>query len=279
MAQNAFQTFLGAAQSLPGFGKNKPYAQIHTTEQSTPLCNPPYYGGGPPPAMHHGASKPSPKHEVLTSRFHSIRRYTKIAVVCSNVFSGIFSSIMESCMIFVTYKFYKTKDLDTPDRPWGPWPKETKLWPTYMLAASSGVTTILALCLLIALCCQAKRKAAFFSILYSVIHVVFWVGISVTYRIAKKKDDLWGWSCSDQAKEIQKQLGSGLLDFERLCTIQVSSSHETIFYNIGENPPLGFQVLTYTLPREGPGMFRSRKSASRSSLLECLGTSSASRLA
>ena len=221
MAQRVFQNFLGVAQSLPGFSNHKPYAQIHSTEQGTPLCNPAPYGTGSPP-NYHLDPKMSPKHEVLTSRFHTIRRYIKIAVICSNIFSGILSLIMEIGMIFVTWKFYKTKDHPTPGRAWGPWPKETRLWPTYMLAAASGLTALLSLCLLIAQCCRAKRKAAFFSVLYSLVHIGFWIGISATYRIAKKKDDLWGWSCSEQAKEIQKQLGSKVLNFESLCNIQVS---------------------------------------------------------
>lgn len=230
MAQNVFQTFLGVAQSIPGFSNRKPYAQIHTTEQGTPLCHPTPYGSGPP--NYHVDPKMSPKHEVLRSRSHSVRRYIKITVICSHIFSGVLSLIMEIGMIFVAWKFYKTKDHPTPDRPWGPWPKEVKVWPTYMLAAASGMTALLSLCLLIALCCRAKRKAAFFSILYALVHIVFWVGTSATYRIAKKKDDLWGWSCSDQAKEIQKQLGSKVLNFDSLCTIQVSSIAEPLsWYN------------------------------------------------
>lgn len=187
MAPNALQTIFGAAQSLPGFGKAKPYVQITTTEhQGTPLYNAPYYGGGPP-GTYYSASNPSPKQEVLNSRFKKVRRYAKIAIVCSHFFSGIFSAILEVCMVLVTYKYYKTKDLATPGSTWGPWAKDTKLWPTYMLAASSGVTALLALYVLIALCCRAKRKAAFFSVIYSVVHVACWIGISAIYRIAKKE--------------------------------------------------------------------------------------------
>jgi hypothetical protein len=43
----------------------------------------------------------------------------------------------------------------------------------------------------------------------------------VIYRVMKKERDLWGWSCSAKAKAIQP-LYVGVLDFEELCTLQVS---------------------------------------------------------
>jgi hypothetical protein len=223
MASTAYKAFMSAAQALPGFNtSHKPYTQISYADlsaQGMPLtpqqsCEPSYQQPYPPNV--------SPKHEILFQRFRKIRRWTKIAVVTSHVFSGLFSVFMEAVMFYVTYKFYKTKDYPTPDRPWGPWPKNAKLWPTYMLAAASVVTTLLSIGMLIALCCRAKRKAAFFSILYMLVHVVCWAIVAVLYRVGKTSDDLWGWSCTDQAKEVQKILGSSVLNFENLCKFQVS---------------------------------------------------------
>jgi small-conductance mechanosensitive channel len=218
MASTAYKAFMSAAQALPGFNtSNKPYAQVSYADlsaQGMPLTQQQSYQPCQPNV--------TPRHEILFQRFRRIRRWTKIAVVFSHVFSGLFSVFMEAVMFYVTYTFYKTKDYPMPDRPWGPWPKSTKLWPTYMLAAASVVTTLLSLGMLIALCCRAKRKAAFFSILYMLVHVICWAIVAVLYRVGKTGDDLWGWSCNDKAKEIQKTLGSSVLNFQSLCKFQVS---------------------------------------------------------
>lgn len=220
MPSNIFQSVLGAAQAIPGFGNNKPHAQVHYSEQGMPLCNP------PPQYGHLQQCDPhiTPKHQVLLERFRKLRRWTKIAVALSSTISALLSVFMESIMIYATYKFYKTKDLYVEGRPWGPWARNTELWPSYMLAGASLVTLLLAFALLIALCCRAKRKATFFSLLGALAHIIFWIVISVLYRVGKTEKDLWGWSCTDKAKAIQDQLGSDVLDFESLCTLQVRSS-------------------------------------------------------
>ncbi|KIX06281.1 uncharacterized protein Z518_04256 [Rhinocladiella mackenziei CBS 650.93] len=234
MAPNPFKFFL--SQSITGFGNNKSHAQAGYSDLGVPLCPPtPYFG--PSPTAQQCDPKASPKHEVLLERFGKIRRWTKIASALSHFISGLLSIFMESAMFYVTYRFYKTKDITTEDRPWGPWPQETKLWPTFMLAAASVVTSLLALAFLIALCCRSKRKAAAFSLLYVLVHIVGWVVISALYRIGKSDNDLWGWSCTDQAKEIQNQLGSDVLNFESLCKLQGSSWEVSI-------AEVGFKILT-----------------------------------
>lgn len=223
MASNPFKIFLDAAQAIPGFSSNKPYAQASYTELGTPLYQPTAYCG-PPPPMQQCDPQTNPKNTAMISRFSKVRRWTKIARMCSYSFSALFSIFMESIMFYVTYKHYKTKDLTTYGRPEGPWAANTKVWPTYMLAAASIVTSLFSLVSLIALCCRAKRVGKVFGLIYTIAHISSWVAVSATYRIAKTGDDLWGWSCSDVAKEIQQQLGSDVLNFESLCTLQASFS-------------------------------------------------------
>jgi len=212
------QALFGAAQSLPGFksshqGYNTGYANL--PDQGAPLCY-------PAASSYNQCYEPKlqPKHEAAYGRFRHLRRWVKIIVVVSNVFSGIFSLVMEVAMCYMMYKFYKTKDHSAYGRS-SPWAKNTKLWPTIMLLAASGITVLLSFAILVALCCRSKKKAIF-SVWYNLIHIGAWVGVAVLYRVGKTGDDLWGWSCSSGAEEIQS-LFKDELNFSALCKTQVSS--------------------------------------------------------
>lgn len=215
MSSNGFQSLLGAAQSLTGRSKDKllprsTYASLPA--QGVPLSD---------PYQSQGAPKAGPGQ----LRFSKFRRWGRIAATVSNVLSSLFSIFMEVVMIYVTYKYYNTRDIRTPTQTWGPWAKNTVLWPTFMLAVASASTILSSIGQLIGLCCRAKRGGRFFSVLYTVIHVIFWIAVSALYRIFKTDDDLWGWSCLDKAKAIQDELGSDVLNFGFLCKIQVCYPH------------------------------------------------------
>ncbi|EXJ64302.1 hypothetical protein A1O7_00638 [Cladophialophora yegresii CBS 114405] len=125
-------------------------------------------------------------------------------------------------MIYVLYKFYSTRDIFMEDRPWGPWAKDRVVWPTFMFAAASIVTSLIALVALIALCWRSKRRLVFFSLVYVAMDIITWVIVAIVYRVEKTEKDLWGWSCTDKAKAIQQQLGKQA-DFTSLCKLQRSS--------------------------------------------------------
>ena len=52
------------------------------------------------------------------------------------------------------------------------------------------------------------------------IEIGFWVTITTVYREERKRNDLWGWSCTAIAKDLQN--GGGSADFSKLCNLQVS---------------------------------------------------------
>lgn len=216
MASKLFQDVFGNAGTVtvPGFGtsKSKMQAQVTYAEQDVPLVNHAYYHGQPS----------SPKHLVLLERLSKLLHWSKIAMAASHVFSGLLSIFMEGVMFYVLYKFFETKNVYVPGRPVGPWARNTQLWPTYMLAAGSLVTLVLAVGLLTALVCRSRRKEVVFSIAYSVAHVGSWIVVSAMYRVGKTGKDLWGWSCTAAAQEIQDQIGSNVLNFSSLCKLQVS---------------------------------------------------------
>lgn len=212
------KTFLDAAQSLPGFnasqqGHDGGYASL--LDQGVPLCY-------PAPSYNNQCHEPKlqPKHEVDCRRFSKLRQWVNIIVAISHVCSCLFSLVMEAAMCYMMYKFYKTKDISAYGRS-SPWAKNTRLWPTVLLLAASGVTVLLSFAILVALCCLSKKKKAAFSILYSLIHIGAWVGVAVLYRVGMTGDDLWGWSCSSEADMIQS-LYEDELNFNAMCNLQVS---------------------------------------------------------
>lgn len=131
-------------------------------------------------------------------------------------------------MIYVLIKYYQTKNDKGAGRN-TPWSANTVVWPTYMLAAASGVTLVTTIFALFALCCgkakgNERKSKIWTTVLKYAIHVISWLIIAVLYRVFKTGDDLWGWSCSDRAKAIQFAFKSDL-DFSALCNIQVSASN------------------------------------------------------
>ena len=165
-------------------------------------------------------SKPGHAPFHLRKSFNSLRRYTGILTILSTSISAVLSVGMEVIMVYMTYTFYHTKGHDPSyDQRSGPWAKHTKLWPTYLLLGASGITCLLSLGILVATCCKSRKKALF-SVFYHIVHVLLWAGVTVLYRVGKTGDDLWGWSCSENADNIQ-DLFKGVVNFNGLCKLQV----------------------------------------------------------
>ena len=51
-------------------------------------------------------------------------------------------------------------------------------------------------------------------------HLAVWIATAVAYRVGKTGKDLWGWSCSTAAQDIQKTFPE--VNFDFLCSFQVS---------------------------------------------------------
>ncbi|KIW24218.1 uncharacterized protein PV07_09946 [Cladophialophora immunda] len=219
MTPRLLQEVLKSTNGIPEFSNDKSHAHIRWTEM-LPDDLRDYERHT---SMQKNEHLVNPRREFLLRQYNKFRRWASIAAGITSVISALLSAFMESIMIYTIYKFYTTKTLFVEGRPWGPWARDSVLWPTFMLAVASIVTSLLALTALVALWCRAKHKAAFFSLLYAAVHIVAWVVVSVLYRVEKTEKDLWGWSCTDKARAIQQQLGSRKLNFESLCRLQASS--------------------------------------------------------
>ena len=114
---------------------------------------------------------------------------------------------MFGLMVFMVIKYNTTKGIIRDAR--NAWPKNAKLWPTFMLLAGSGLTLLLSLFTLLSYCIKfsAARRSWKLTVMKYTIHILSWVIISTLYRYEKSlhgvNNDLWGWSCADEANAIQ----------------------------------------------------------------------------
>ena len=215
-----FNQIVGAASSYyNGHPNNKP---SHSNYQHIP--NPSYSQSTPlqPSTAGQYAKPQSGTLSRHRKTYETSRRYLKIVTTFSLVVSSLLTLFMEASMIYILYKWLRTRHTPASDYSrTSPWAKNSVVWPTYMLLASSAITFLLCLAMLIAKCCRSRKKATF-SLVYNVTHVVVWAVVMVLYRLFKTEKDLWGWSCSQKAEGIQ-DLYQGVVQFGSLCQIQVMS--------------------------------------------------------
>ena len=169
----------------------------------------------------------SPSMSKVRARYASYRRYLKIVVFVSNLFSAALSGAMLLVMVYMVVSYYQTKDKtaysEKKHAQVTPWAKDTKLWPTYMLLASSALTFLGALFALLKFCISRKSRAVF-KIIFYFIHIAVWVVVTVMFRVGRTGDDLWGWSCQMVGGE-RAELFKEILNFDALCKAQVWLFH------------------------------------------------------
>ena len=166
----------------------------------------------------------TPNSRLRQRKYQTLKRYLRIGKIVTKIITILFSAVMFAIMIFTVVKYQTTKDEDRGGRT--AWPKDPKLWPTFMLLAGAGITLLLSLITLLSYCCafdKARRSWKLTVVKYA-IHIGAWLVISALYRYEKSThgvdDDLWGWSCSDKAAALQSQF-HGVVTFSSLCSVQV----------------------------------------------------------
>ena len=169
-------------------------------------------------------------------KYQKLKRYLRIGKAIVQAISTLLSAIMFGAMVFISIKFYGTQDETRGGRT--AWPKHPKLWPTFMLLIGAGLTLVVSVITLISYCWflkKAKRNWKL-TVLKYVIHLGAWAIITILYRYEKdangSKNDLWGWTCSEEADAIQAEFND-VVGFSSLCNIQVS--HKPIARLISPN--------------------------------------------
>lgn len=157
----------------------------------------------------------------LKETFEKLKKKIRAFRTASRAISTALNMVMFAFMAFVIATFYATRHDTALGRTI--WPLgETKVWPTIMLLATSLVTFVLSVFVLCFYCFRYKQASESWKLVVVTygIHIGVWIVVTVLYRQQKVLNDLWGWSCTDIADELQKA-GHSRVNFEQLCKIQV----------------------------------------------------------
>jgi len=163
---------------------------------------------------------PSEPPSQLQQEITRAKKRVRAVGMLSHAGSVIFNSIMFAIMAFVTSVFLSTRT----DKIYGRnvWPAEGKTWPTFMLLAASLITLAIEIFVLYSYWFRFSRAERSWKLvlLEHLAHFLMWLAVTFLYRYEKRLKDVWGWSCSDIAKTLQKDL-NGSVDFNKLCSLQV----------------------------------------------------------
>ncbi|KAF6224522.1 hypothetical protein HO133_011099 [Letharia lupina] len=168
----------------------------------------------------------TPNSRLRQRRFQTLKRYLRIGKIVTKVITILFSTVMFAIMLFTVIKYQSTKGEFRGGRT--AWPKQPKLWPTFMLLAGAGLTLLLSSITLLSYCCafDKARRSWKLTVVKYVIHIGAWLVISALYRYEKSthgvSNDLWGWSCSTEATALQSEF-NGVVHFSSLCSVQSKS--------------------------------------------------------
>ncbi|KAF2258575.1 hypothetical protein CC78DRAFT_106619 [Lojkania enalia] len=166
--------------------------------------------------------------QVLKSRIRRLRLVSRVL--------GFLISVAVLVPITLTlHKFLTTKDVyhDVTDEDGRkvsrtPWANESKVWPTWMYFGVAAIAVVLNIVIIFSYKFGVKHanRAAAVATVFSwgvmIGNLVVWSVAAAIYRKEKKTTDLWGWTCSPQARAIQKEFEKEI-DFNRFCNVQGAS--------------------------------------------------------
>ena len=138
--------------------------------------------------------------------------------------SSVLNIVMFALMVFTITTFISTRHDSALGR--SIWPRDPETWQTWLLLGASGFSLVVAVGMLIFFCCNYEKATHSWKLvlLLTGMEIMFWIVITTIYRTEKKRDDLWGWSCTAVAKDLQN--GGGSVDFSKFCNLQVRSFPE-----------------------------------------------------
>ncbi|KAF2500606.1 hypothetical protein BU16DRAFT_523389 [Lophium mytilinum] len=170
--------------------------------------------------------------QVLKARIRRLRLISRILafLVSIAVFIPITLTLHKFLTTKDTFREAPGKDGSTVNRT--PWAKDSKTWPTYMYFAVAAIALVLNMVILVSYkfgtknANRAASVSTFFTWLVMIGNLVVWSIAASLYRTEKNKNgksnDLWGWTCSAAAREIQHVFHDDV-NFDKFCKTQVSS--------------------------------------------------------
>ncbi|EME41088.1 hypothetical protein DOTSEDRAFT_56122 [Dothistroma septosporum NZE10] len=178
--------------------------------------------------------------DTLPSKDLHLKSSIRILKLISRILATILSATTLAPLLQTIFKYLRTKDIyyAVAGQQRTAWAHDTIAWYTYMYASVSATSLLLNLIVLAAYVRSGVRggnRAAAYSSKWTwfilVVNVVVWAMSAGIYRYGKdpvdgKFRDLWGWSCSKTAEELQNVLTS--VDFNKYCGIQTASFYSGI---------------------------------------------------
>ena len=170
---------------------------------------------------------------------HRIRQVKLI----SRILAVSISAATVATLAMTLIKFFQTRHVyftvDGVSRT--AWASGTITWYTYQYFGVSTVSLILQSVILISYCRGVRQAnsaasvAGYWSLIMIIGHVVVWIMSAAIFRYGKepvdgKFVDLWGWTCSSAADNIQSQVPD--INFSQYCTVQVSKSGRSLWIRI-----------------------------------------------
>jgi hypothetical protein len=217
--------------------KPAPYAQTTSV---------PYGQSSPAPSIYSTSASsnykpiaPSPYTDAelyaLESKDKDIKKRIRTLRIISRALAVLLSAATLTPLTITLVKFFQTRNqtmvVDGEERT--AWASGTIAWYTYMYFGISLVSFILNTVIMISYCRgvkganQAAKYASWWTYIVLGGHVVVWAVSVGIYRSGKEPvngsfKDLWGWTCSAAADDIQSQITN--INFKQYCTIQVSDN-------------------------------------------------------
>ncbi|KAK0514293.1 hypothetical protein JMJ35_002910 [Cladonia borealis] len=171
-------------------------------------------------------SHTTPNERLKQRKYLKLKRYLRVGKVLVQAISTLLSAIMFGAMAFMSIKYYDTRNETRGGRT--AWPKNPKLWPTFLLLIGAGITLIVSIITLISYCWFLKKAKRSWKLTVSkyAIHLGAWAIITILYRYEKdvhgSDNDLWGWTCSEEVAALQAEFND-VVGFSSLCNLQSSS--------------------------------------------------------
>lgn len=168
-------------------------------------------------------------HQGLKQRIRRLRFYTR----------GL--SLLLSIAAFVPlaltlYKFlstrndYRSLQTTTGNLTRTAWAFNTRAWPTYMYFSIALFSLVVNSAVMISYACGVKaanrtaRIGTAFTVMVILMDVAVWMAAVIIYKVEKdlltdnKHTDIWGWTCSAAAREIQAVFTN--VPYDQYCNIQ-----------------------------------------------------------
>jgi hypothetical protein len=163
---------------------------------------------------------PSEPPSQIQQELSTTRKRVRAARMLSRACSVTLNSIMFAIMAFVISVFLSTRTEKVDGR--NLWPADSKTWPAYMLLTASLATLAIEFFVLCFYWFRLDRAERSWKLVLAehLAHFLLWLVVTFLYRYEKELKDVWGWSCSDIATTLQKDLNAPV-NFDKLCNIQV----------------------------------------------------------